>query len=135
MAVGPPGDLRDLFRPLDTIREEELGDDLPVTHVLFLPKEENLPSAPFPCVGKSDKSDEEALATPILTETEVGVLANLRLRLSQSARNKVQGRGGTDDLFSRVRYGQQVAIVVRLADPKAGFGRRQSPVAGSYQLL
>ena len=35
------------FRPMDTIREMELGDDTPINHVLFLPKEENLPSAPF----------------------------------------------------------------------------------------
>ena len=27
------------FRPMDTIREIELGEDIPITHVLFLPKE------------------------------------------------------------------------------------------------
>ena len=53
------------FRPMDTIREIELGEDIPITHVLFLPKEENLPSAPFPCVGKSDASDEEGITKPV----------------------------------------------------------------------
>ena len=28
------------FRPMDTIREAELVEDIPITHVLFLPKEE-----------------------------------------------------------------------------------------------
>ena len=36
---------------------------------------------------------------------------------------------------SRIRYGKQVVKVVRLADPKAGFGRRKSPAPGEYQLL
>ena len=50
------------FRPLDMIQEEELGEDLPITHAIFLPKEDDLPSAPSPCVGKSDACDEEAAA-------------------------------------------------------------------------
>ena len=50
------------FRPMDTIREIELGEDIPITHVLLLPKEENLPSAPLPFAGKSAASDEEGIA-------------------------------------------------------------------------
>ena len=66
------------FRPLETIREAELGEDLPITHVLFLPKDENFPSAPFPCVGKSDQSDE---ALPVPAEADMGVLVRPRQRL------------------------------------------------------
>ena len=36
--------------------------------------------------------------------------------------------------MSRKRYGHQVVKVVRLGDPKAGFGRRASPAPGKYQL-
>ena len=36
---------------------------------------------------------------------------------------------------SRIRYGQHIVKVVRLDDPKVGFGRRASPTPGSYQLL
>jgi hypothetical protein len=35
------------IRPLETIYEDELGDVAPMTHALFLPKEETLPSAFF----------------------------------------------------------------------------------------
>ena len=37
--------------------------------------------------------------------------------------------------MSRIRYGQQIVRVVRLDDPKAGFGRRASHASGSYQSL
>ena len=35
---------------------------------------------------------------------------------------------------SRISYGHLVLKVVRLGDPKAGFGRRASPAPGTYQL-
>ena len=39
-------------RTLQSIQEDsELGDDIPVAHALFLPTNEQLPSAPFPFLG------------------------------------------------------------------------------------
>ena len=35
------------IRPLESVHEDELGEVVPMTHALFLPKEETLPSAPF----------------------------------------------------------------------------------------
>ena len=35
------------IRPLASVHEDELGGAAPMTHALFLPKEETLPSAPF----------------------------------------------------------------------------------------
>ena len=53
-------------RTLPSIKEdEELGDDVPIAHVLFLPTSEALPEAPFPLLGKSGPSDE---VTAIFTE-------------------------------------------------------------------
>ena len=56
-------------RALPSIKEdEELGDDIPITHVLFLPTNEALPEAPFPIHGKSGPSD--AVTTSITHITD-----------------------------------------------------------------
>ena len=123
------------FRPLDTIREEELGGDMFITHVLFLPKEEDLPSAPFPCVGKSDAFDEESVARPVPGETVAEGTGASSSTAAPKAEAPVRKSWRSRRSVSRIRYGQQVVKVVRLAAPKAGFGRRASPASGSYQLL
>ena len=41
--------------------EDELGDSVPITHALFLPKDETLSSAPFPVVWQSGLPDAVAL--------------------------------------------------------------------------
>ena len=55
------GEIRGLSA-LETIYEDELGDDIAATHVLFLPKYTNLGLAPFPALGQSGTPDvvEEA---------------------------------------------------------------------------
>ena len=55
-------------RPFETIYEDALGGDMPVTHVLFLPQNNNLELAPFDVLGQSDLS--EAIAAE---EHEVGL--------------------------------------------------------------
>ena len=114
------------FRPMDTIREAEFGEDLPITHVLFLPKEDNLPSASFPCAGKSDTSDEETVSklVPGASSSSTTPMVQEPAQRSWRSRRSV----------SRIRYGHRVVKVVRLDDPKAGFGRRASPAPGTYQL-
>ena len=114
------------FRLMDTIRETRLGEDLPITHVLFLPKEENLPSAPVPCAGKSDPSDEEVTTKPApgTSSSSTTPVADEPAERSRRSRRSV----------SRIRYGHQVVKVVRLGDPKAGFGRRAFSAPGKYQL-
>ena len=123
------------FRPHDAIREEELGEGLPITHVLFLPKEENRHSVSCVGVGKSDKSDEEGVAMQITTESRLG---GTGASSSSAAPKSIEAsakscRSRRSD--SRVRCGQQIVKVVRLANRKAGFGRRGSLAAGPYQLL
>ena len=61
------------IRPLETIHEDELGDAVPMTHALFLPKEETLPSAPFPVLGQSGLPDAVTLttATPLRLPREL----------------------------------------------------------------
>ena len=49
--------------PLETIYEDELGEAVPTTHALFLPKDETLPSAPFPVPGKSGMPDAVTLTS------------------------------------------------------------------------
>ena len=46
-----------VIRPLETIYEDELGDDIPATHVLFLLKDASLGLAPFPVLGQSGTPD------------------------------------------------------------------------------
>ena len=96
------------FHPLDTIREEELGEDIPINHVLFLPKEENLPSAPFPCAGKPDASDEEGvakLATGVAVEEGTGASSSTA---TPKAEAPVKRSWRSRRSVSRIRYGQQV---------------------------
>ena len=57
------------IRPLETIYEDELGDAFPMTHALFLPKEETLPSAPCPVPGQSGLPDAVTLATASSSST------------------------------------------------------------------
>ena len=120
---------------MDTIREMELGEYIPITHVFILPKEESLPSASCPCVGKSDASDEEGvakLAPGVSVEEGTGASSSTATpKVEALAKRSWRSRRSV----SRIRYGQQVVQVLRLDDPKAGFGRRASPASGSYQLL
>ena len=123
------------IRFLETIREEELGEDNPLTHVLFLPQDENFPSAPFPCVGKSDKSDVEGIVRQATEEAEQeGTGASSSSVAPKSAEPSVKTWRSRRSV-SRIRYGQQIVNVVRLSDPKGGFGRRESPAVGTYQLM
>ncbi len=52
-----PGDPRTI-RSLDTIHEDEIGVEHPITHVLFSIDDENLALAPFSTASQSDASDE-----------------------------------------------------------------------------
>ena len=50
------------LRPLETIYEDKVGDDIPTTHVVFLPLNPDLGSAPFcgtESVGSVDEIGEE----------------------------------------------------------------------------
>ena len=49
------------INPLETIYEDELGEVAPMTHALFLPKDDSLPNAPFPVVGQSGLPDAVTL--------------------------------------------------------------------------
>ena len=51
------------IRPLESIPEDELGDAVPMTHALFLPKDETLPNAPYPVPGKSGLPDAVTLTS------------------------------------------------------------------------
>ena len=108
------------IRPLETIYEDELGDVAPMTHALFLPKEEALPSAPFPVLGQSGLPDAVTLTAASSSSTpQRTVTSNWRSRRS----------------VSRIRYGRKTVNIIRLDDSKAGFGRRRSLAPGHSQLV
>jgi len=106
------------IRPLESVHEDELGEAVPTTHALFLPKEETLPSAPFPVPGKSGLPDAVTLTTASSSATPQEIVtSNWRSRRS----------------VSRIRYGRKTVKIIRLDDAGAGFCRRRSPAPGHSQ--
>ena len=75
--------------PLETIFEDEVGDDIPATHVLFLPMDPNLGPAPFSVLGQSGPPDEVGGEG----EVESGVASSSQ----PAARGKPKFRIGADD--------------------------------------
>ena len=123
-------------RTFQSIQEDsELGDDIPVAHALFLPTNEQLPSAPFPILGKWGPSDE---FTAMFVEGVESMYESLpRPEPSESGYRKkpmleewLRRRS-----VSRARYGKNTIRAIRLSETKAGFCRRSSPAPGTSQLL
>ena len=104
------------------VDEDELGEALPITHVLLLPVDETLPSAPFTVAGKLDPSDEGNSFGIMLTAKPVK--DRRTLRPAWRRRRPI----------SRIKFGRRTVKVVRLGDPKVGFGRRESLAPGSSQF-
>ena len=103
------------------------GDDIPATHVLFLPKDTNLGLAPFPVPGQSGTPGvvEEA-------EEESGVASSSQ-PISRDKPKLVDWRKRRS--VASVKYAKSTAGVVRISDPKVGFGGRRSLALGSQQEL
>ena len=115
-------------RPLETIFDEEVGDDTPTTHVLVLPMNPDLGSAPFAVPSQSGPPDEVG--------EEEGRSSGAASSMQPTPKDKPK----LDDWrrrrsVSRVRYRRRTVRVARLSDPKAGFGRRRSPAPGKPQEL
>ena len=102
----------------EIVFQDEPGSEPPITHVFFLPSDDNLGPAPFPVAGQSDPSDE-VQAAGAEEEGEVGAGSSSAQRKTQLADWR-QRRS-----VSRVRSGKRTVYVVRLVSPRAGFGRRR----------
>ena len=116
------------IRPLETIFEDEVGADIPATHVLFLPMDPNLEPAHFPVLGQSGPPDEAAEEE----EEESGAASSSQQVTKSKPKLEAWRRRRA---VSRVRYGKRTVRVVRLSDPRVGFGRRRSPAPGKLQEL
>ena len=111
---------------LSSIQEDELGDDVPTTHALFLPASDQLPSAPFPTLGKSGPPD--AFTATFIEDAENAIESLLR---PETAGSRCKWKPKQEDWLRprsvpRVRYGRHTVRAIRISDPKVGFGRRSS---------
>ena len=82
------------------------------------PKDETLPSAPYPVLGKLGLPDAVTLTSASSAAApQETVTSNWRSRRS----------------VSRIRYGRKTVKIIRLDEAGAGFGRRRSPAPGHPQ--
>ena len=82
------------IRPLEPIFEDEVGDEIPATHVLFLTMDPNLEPAPFfQCLVSR--------ARPTRLQRRKRRRAELRLHLNRSRRASLSSRIGEDDARCR----------------------------------
>ncbi|MFM7989924.1 MAG: hypothetical protein ACKPKO_62480, partial [Candidatus Fonsibacter sp.] len=86
---------------------DELDEALPITHILLLLADDNLPSAPYTVVGKLDPSDEGYSHGPMLTA--------MTFKDRKTIRKDWRKRRS----ISLIRFGRLVVKVVRVAKQSA----------------